>query len=348
MRTTAAVLVEPGQPLELADLELPALNPGQVMVEIRYSGVCHTQLLEWQGLRGEDPFLPHCLGHEGSGVVIEVGADVKKCRAGDAVILSWMKGTGEDVKGSQYLWNGRKVNAGGITTFMRHAVVSENRITPLNVELAPGEAAFLGCAVATGLGVIRNTLEVHTDNSLLVVGCGGIGLYAIAGARLAGANPIIAADLNGDRLKAAREMGATDLINPKETNLFDEIARLCPGGVSYAIEATGQVDVMRDVLAAVKPQGGSAAIIGNAAFGQTVTLNPQEFNRGKRLLGTWGGDNDPDRDFPRYQKELAEGRISAEALNPTVYSLEQINQALVDFQQQIVTRPLIDMQQPGS
>src|SRR4030095_10280615 len=117
IKTLAAVLVETGQPLALVELEIPALKPGQVLVEVSFSGVCHTQLLEARGYRGEDRFLPHCLGHEGSGIVRETGAGVTKVRRGDRVILSWMKGSGADVPGSTYAWNGRTVNSGAIATF---------------------------------------------------------------------------------------------------------------------------------------------------------------------------------------------------------------------------------------
>ncbi|HEX8096993.1 MAG TPA: alcohol dehydrogenase catalytic domain-containing protein, partial [Pyrinomonadaceae bacterium] len=129
MKTTAAILVKTGGPLELVELEIPALKPGQALVEVAWSGVCHTQVLECRGYRGEDKFLPHCLGHEGSGVVKEVGPGVGKIKPGDRVILSWIKGSGGDVPGTVYSWGGRKVNAGGITTFSRHSVISENRLT---------------------------------------------------------------------------------------------------------------------------------------------------------------------------------------------------------------------------
>ncbi len=343
MKTTAAVLVQPGQPLELADLEIPSLAPGQVLVEIANSGVCHTQLLEWQGQRGEDRFLPHGLGHEGSGIVIDVGAQVIKCRPGDRVILSWIKGGGADVPGTKYRWNNRTVNAGGITTFMRHAVVSENRITPQTSDLSPAEAAFLGCAVATGLGVIRNTLQVAPKSSVLILGAGGIGLFAVAGAKLMEAGPILVADLNNDRLEAARALGATHLIHAQEQDLLEEVRKVCPQGVSYAVEATGQVKVMREALSAVKSRGGTVAIIGNAAYGQELVLDPQQFNQGKRLLGTWGGESSPDEDFPLYQSWFKEKRITAAPLDPAVYALESINVALADLEHRYVTRPIIDM-----
>src|SRR3954453_2598543 len=142
MKTTAAVLVELARPLELAALEIPALKPDQVLVEVAYSGVCHTQVGEARGHRGEDKFLPHCLGHEGSGVVRECGPGITKVKPGDKVILSWIKGSGADVPGCVYEWNGRKVNAGGITTFATYSVISENRLTvvPEGMSLRLGAA----------------------------------------------------------------------------------------------------------------------------------------------------------------------------------------------------------------
>src|SRR5271170_3838501 len=129
MQTQAAILVEPNR-IVVDDLSLPPLKPGQVLVEIKYSGICHTQLLEVRGHRGHDPYLPHCLGHEGSGIVVEIGPKVEKVKPGDTVILSWMKGTGANVPGSIYDWKGKPVNAGAITTFSRRSILSENRLIP--------------------------------------------------------------------------------------------------------------------------------------------------------------------------------------------------------------------------
>src|ERR1700682_5190785 len=124
MKTPAAILVETGKPLVIEDLEIPKLQPGQVLVEITYSGVCHTQVLEWRGYRGDDKFLPHCLGHEGSGIIREIGPGVSKVKGGNHAILSWIKGSGCEVPGSVYCWGPRKVHAGAITTFSRYAVLS--------------------------------------------------------------------------------------------------------------------------------------------------------------------------------------------------------------------------------
>src|ERR1700738_1371863 len=129
MKTEAALLVQTGTPLVVAEIEIPVLKPGQVLVEITYSGACGTQVMEWRGDKGEDKWVPHCLGHEGTGVVLETGSAVTKVKADDKVVLSWIKGSGIEAGGAIYEWDGKKVNAGGVTTFQRHAVVSENRLT---------------------------------------------------------------------------------------------------------------------------------------------------------------------------------------------------------------------------
>jgi S-(hydroxymethyl)glutathione dehydrogenase/alcohol dehydrogenase len=343
MKTTAAVLVDLGKPLELADLSIPALKAGQVLVEVTYSGVCHTQVGEARGHRGEDKFLPHCLGHEGSGVVREVGPGVAKVKPGDRVILSWIKGSGADVPGTVYDWNGKKVNAGGITTFATYSVISENRLTVVPDGLSMRLAALVGCAVPTGAGVVFNTAQPRPGQSVVVFGVGGIGSCAVAAAALSGCTPVIAVDVNPDKLALARRLGATHTVHSKESDAVGEILKVCRGGVDFAIEATGIAPVMRQALACVRSQGGAAVVIGNARFGTTLEIDPRELNQGKRLLGTWGGDNVPDRDYPRYCKLLAAGRLDLEPLLSRSYGLADVNAALDDLEHGKAARPLLDI-----
>jgi S-(hydroxymethyl)glutathione dehydrogenase/alcohol dehydrogenase len=341
MKTTAALLVETGKPLVIADIEIPILKSGQVLVEIAVSGVCHTQVLECRGYRGEDKFLPHCLGHEGSGIVREISSGVTKVKPGERVILSWIKGSGADVPGSVYEWNGRKVNAGAITTFSRHAVISENRLTLLPGNRSLRDAAMLGCAVPTGLGVVFNTAQPKAGQSVVVFGAGGIGLCAIAGAAIAGCSPVIAVDVRPDKLALAKQMGATHVF--EAGNAAAEIARLCPKGVDFAFEATGRPAVMLQALQCVRQQGGAAIIVGNAHHGEMLQLDPRQLNQGKRLLGTWGGDNMPDRDFPRYCDLLATGKLNLAPMASKTYRLEEINAAIDDLEAGRVARPLVEM-----
>lgn len=343
MKTPAAILVETGRPLVIDDIDIPKLTPGQALVEIAFSGVCHTQLLECRGYRGPDAFLPHCLGHEGSGVVREVSSGVSKVKAGDRVILSWIKGSGANVAGTAYEWSGKRVNSGAITTFSRFSVISENRLTPMPGSMAMKDAALLGCAVATGIGAALNTAQAQPGQSVAIFGTGGVGLSAVAGPAIAGCLPIIAVDVNPDRLELARQMGATHLINPKECDPVEAIRKLCPGGVDIAIEASGRPAVMRQALAAVRSQGGIAVIVGNAREGEELTINPKELNQGKQLRGTWGGDSLPDRDFPRYCRFVESGKLNLQPLLASSYRLEKINEALEALEQGTVGRPLIDL-----
>ena len=343
MKTQAALLVRTGQPLVLAELEIPALKPGQVLVEIAYSGACGTQVMEWLGHKGEDKWVPHCLGHEGSGTVLECGTAIARVKPGDKVVLSWIKGSGIEAGGANYLWEGRTVNAGGVTTFQRHAVVSENRLTKLPEGLAMDAAILLGCAAPTGMGAVFNVTKVAPGESVAVFGTGGIGLNACMAAAFAGAMPVIAVDPSPTRRDLARAFGATHVIDPTDSDVLAEIRKIVPGGVDAAIEATGIPAVMGQALDATRQQGGRAVVIGNAKLGLTLTLNPAVFNQGKSLHGTWGGDSVPDRDYARFGRLLASGRFELGALLSAPYSLEQADLALTDLAAGRVGRPLIAM-----
>jgi S-(hydroxymethyl)glutathione dehydrogenase/alcohol dehydrogenase len=343
MKTPAAILVETGRPLVVDDIEVPPLEAGQALVEIQYSGVCHTQLLEAKGHRGHDPFLPHCLGHEGSGIVREIGAGVTKVRQGDSVILSWIKGSGANIAGSRYRWHGRQVNSGAITTFSRFSVISENRLTPMPGSLAPIDAALLGCAVATGMGAVVNTAAARPGQSVAVFGTGGVGLSAVAAPAIVGCAPIIAVDPVPQRRELARRMGATHLVDPLAGDPVEQIRKICPGGVDIAVEASGRPAVMRQAIDCVRNQGGIAVIIGNARDGEELTIDPKQLNLGKQLRGTWGGDTLPDRDFPEFCRHVEAGRLDLKPLIADTFPLERINDALEALERSVVGRPIIDL-----
>ena len=342
MKTLAAVLVQTGQPLQLIELEIPPLKPGQVLVQILYSGVCHTQLLETRGYRGPDAFLPHCLGHEGSGRVLEVGAGVTRVKPDDFVVLSWIKAAGLDVPGTQYDSALGKVNAGAITTFSQQAVISENRLTKIPPELPADVAALLGCALPTGLGSVLHTANPSPGQSLAVFGAGGVGLAAVIGAGLKGCSPIIAIDKVQAKLDLARELGATHCLLADQVDTVKALAEIVPGGLDFAIEAAGVPALMEQALHSVRAQGGIAVIVGNARHGQMLQIDPKQMNQGKQLRGTWGGDARPDQDFPRYARLLASGRLPGRKLISKVYPLAQINLALDELESGGTTRPLID------
>ena len=343
MKTTAALLVATGKPLELADIEIPKLNPGQVLVEIAYSGACGTQVMEWRGDKGEDKWVPHCIGHEGVGRVLETGSAVTKVKADDVVVLSWIKGTGLEAGGAKYDWNGKVVNSGGVTTFQKHAVVSENRLTHLPAALDKKTGILLGCAAPTGMGAVFNVLNAKPGDAVAVFGTGGIGLNALMAASFAGATPIIGIDPQQSRRELAKRYGATHVIDPTGVDVVAEIRKIVPNGVDLAVEATGLPPVMDQAVNSTRQQGGRSVVIGNARHGAKLDLNPAVFNQGKSLMGTWGGDSVPDRDYAKYGKLLGSGRFDVSGLLSRPYSLAEADQALQDLASGKVGRPLIDM-----
>jgi S-(hydroxymethyl)glutathione dehydrogenase/alcohol dehydrogenase len=343
MKTTAALLVQTGAPLVLAEIDIPTLKPGQVLVEIAYSGACGTQVMEWRGDKGEDKWVPHCLGHEGTGTVLESGSAVTKVKAGDKVVLSWIKGSGIEAGGAVYAWGDKKVNAGGVTTFQRHAVVSENRLTLLPAELSMDLAVLLGCAAPTGMGAVYNVLKAQPGDAVAVFGTGGVGLHAVMAAALVGAMPVIAIDPNPTRRALAPLYGATHVIDPAATDVLAEIKKIVPQGVDIAVESSGVPEAMEMAVNATRQQGGRAVVIGNARHGAVLSLNPSVFNQGKSLMGTWGGDSIPDRDYGRYARLLGAGRFPVGNLLSKPYALEQADQALQDLASGKIGRPLIDM-----
>lgn len=344
MRTEATVLFELIQPLRLLTLTIPEMKPGQVLVDVAYSGICHSQLLEVRGKRGPDRFLPHTLGHEGSGTVLEVGQGVTKVKPGDRVVVSWIKGSGADVPSTVYESSEGPINSGAISTFMRQTVTCENRVTPIPDAVPLREAALLGCAIPTGAGIVINTAGVRPGSSVAVFGIGGIGLSAVLAADLVHATIIIAVDVFDHKLEQARLVGATHLINARQQDPLATILNITRGrGVDYAIEAAGQCEAMEAAFQAVRDNGGVCVLAGNLPHGARISLNPFDLIKGKRILGTWGGETQPDRDIPLYVDLYLSGRLKLNALITHEYPLVDINEAFDDLEQGRVGRALVDM-----
>ena len=341
----AAVLVQTGEPLSLVDVSLPSLKPEQVLVDVSYSGVCGTQLMEIQGKKGADRYLPHTLGHEGSGVVREVGTSVTKVKPEDHVVLSWIKGVGGDVPSTRYESDMGWINSGAISTFMSRTVTCENRVTPIPKTMPLREAALLGCAIPTGAGIVFNTVQMKSGSSVAVFGLGGIGLSSLMAASCLKANTIIAVDIYDHKLEQARRLGATHTVNAAVHDVRKEILDMTSGqGVDYAIEAVGNRTAMETAFSAVRVNGGLCVLAGNVSHGETIAIDPFELIKGKRLIGTWGGETVPERDIRLYIEKYLSGDLPLEQLITHDYPLEKINQAISDMESGEVGRALIQME----
>ena len=339
----AAVLHTLNVPLRMRnDIKLPVLRRGQVLVKLAYSGVCHSQLMEARGRRGEDAYLPHLLGHEGSGVVVEVGPDVSKVRSDDRVILGWIKGSGIEAGGVQYKCPDGILNGGGVTTFNDYAVISENRCVKVPDGVTMDIAALFGCAVLTGSGIITNSVRPNKGSSIAIFGLGGIGLSALMALVLFECEIVIAVDISDDRLKLAEEFGATHTINAAECDPVQAIRDLTDGrGTDYTVEAAGRSETIEKAFDAVRRGGGLCVFASHPSHGSRISLDPYEMICGKQITGSWGGGSDPDRDIPIYADLYLKGKLPLVKLITKRYTLEEVNQALDDLEQNKVVRPLI-------
>lgn len=342
MKTMAAVLRQVREPLSLEELDIPRLQRGQVLVDLAYSGVCHTQLLEAQGKRGVDQYLPHTLGHEGSGTVLDVGDGVRKVKPGDRVVLSWLRGEGLEAPSLGYSGAGGRVNSGLISTFMSTTVTSENRVTRIPTAMPLQQAALLGCAIPTGAGVVLNTARVRPGSSVAVFGVGGVGLSAVIGANLAHAAQIIAIDIDEGKLRQALAFGATHTVDARVPGLLETILNLTGGkGVDFAIEAAGRRETMEASFRSVRDRGGLCVLAGNLDYQEKIAIDPMDLIRGKRLVGTAGGESDPDRDIPMYADLYLKGKLPLDGLITHLHPLEDVNQALEDLGEKRANRVLL-------
>lgn len=341
----AAILVSQNKPLVIDHVELPReLAYGQVLVKVSYSGICGSQIGEINGVKGEDQYLPHLLGHEGSGVVLEIGPGVQCVKPDDHVVLHWRKGNGIDAAPPVYLWKGKLLNAGFVTTFNEYAIVSENRITPIPKEFDLKIATLFGCAITTGLGVINNNAHLKIGESIVIFGAGGIGLNVVQGAAMTSAYPIIAVDIYDNKLKMAKMFGATYLINSRKKDVKDEILKIVSSdGADVTVDNTGNVEVIQLAYELTQPRG-RTILVGVPKKGANTSLYTLPLHFGKIITGSHGGESNPSIDIPKYICLYQAGKLKLNELITDTFTLDEINKAIDLMRKgQIAGRCLIEM-----
>jgi len=328
MRTMkAAVLRAPGQPLSIEQLDVPEPAYGQVLVRVHFSGFCRKQLEEMAGIR-PDPFLPHLLGHEGSGVAEEVGPGVTRVKPGDHVILSWIKGPGIQSETPTYRSGDEPINAGWVTTFNEYVLASENRVTSIRKDMPLEQAALLGCAVPTGAGAILHDSSVGPGSSVAVFGTGGIGLNAIQAAAFKGAEVIVGVDVHDRKLEMARAFGATHTVNATRDDPVEAVKTLTGGnGADYSFESAGLIRTMEQAYAAASNTVGKVILAGVNPAAEKLCIDPYPLHFGKILTGTAGGFSNPAEDYPRYVDMYLEGRWNLDDLITHRFTLSEVNLA---------------------
>lgn len=339
----AAVLKDTNTPLEIVSgIHKPELKAGQVFVKISYAGLCHSQLMEVQGKRGRDKYLPHMLGHEGVGEVLEIGSGVTKVAVGDKVVLGWIKGDGQDAGGTVYQSPIGEINAGAVTTFSTHSVVSENRLVKSPDGLNEQLAVLLGCALPTGAGIVLNQLKPRQGADVLVFGLGGIGFSALLALNNFDLSHIVAVDLEQDKLDLACEFGATECFLADSAGL-DQLSNIFPDGFDYVVEAAGKASTIEQAFEFTRRGGGKCMFASHPPQGDKISIDPYELICGKQLLGSWGGGSEPDKDVPVIADIILNKQLPVEKLLSKAYTLADINLALEDLACRRIIRALIDV-----
>ena len=327
--TDAAILLEQNKELVFDKIQLPEdLDFGQILVEVHTSGICGSQIGEISGAKGPDKYLPHLLGHEGCATIVTVGPGVKTVSPGDLVVLHWRRGAGIQSETPKYLWKGKKVNAGWVTTFNKYAIISENRCTSIPQDTDKELAALFGCAITTGFGVIENNAKLLMGESIVIFGAGGIGLNIIQAASMSSAWPIIAIDLYDKRLDLAKTFGATHTINSKINNAKEEILKILGNNyLNIFVDNTGLPEIIEMGYQLIGSNG-RVVLVGVPRSGAKVNLYTLPLHFGKSIVGSHGGESKPHIDIPRYLNLFNHGIWDIEGLVSERYRLNEINLAI--------------------
>ena len=317
----AVVLTQLNSPLEVAEVDLTPLQPGQVLVKNLVSGLCGAQLQEIAGLKGNANFLPHLMGHEGCGIVEEIGDGVTTVKVGDKVVMHWRKGEGIEAPFPSYIYNGKSISSGKVTTLSEYSIVSENRVTSVPQDTPEELCALLGCGLTTALGVITNEAEIKLGESVLVIGSGGVGLNLIQGAKLVSAYPIVAADIIEDKRELCLAAGANFFINTQIEQITDKF--------DVIIDTTGIPEVLAKATTYLSNTG-RLILVGQPKPGQEITIpvaNKLFDGSGKTIKATQGGKTNPTDDIPRYIKLHQAGLLDITKIITHRFDLENVNAA---------------------
>tara|TARA_B100000131_G_scaffold319028_1_gene364090 strand:+ start:477 stop:1523 length:1047 start_codon:yes stop_codon:yes gene_type:complete len=331
-KTKAAILVEQNKPLLIDYIDLPnKLDYGQILVKVDYSGICGSQLGEIDGVKGKDPYLPHLLGHEGVGTVIEVGKGVKTVKKSDRVVLHWKKSSGIESQLPIYKLKDKKINAGWVTTFNQYSVVSENRCTSVSKKIDLKFASLFGCAITTAFGAVENKAKLKIGENILVYGSGGIGLNIIQAAKLYSANKIIAIDLHDNKLELAKKLGASHTINSKKSDIQTALDSILDGeSLDVFFDNTGKTEVI-EFGYRYTSETGRVILIGVPKKGDNIEIFSLKMHFGKTITGTHGGDGNVANDIPRYLRLVLDKKLDLSKIVTDIYELDDINQAIQDI-----------------
>lgn len=341
-----AVLEKIDGPLTVADVELTPLTFGQVLVKVLVSGICGSQLQEIAGNKGNAKFVPHLLGHEGCGIVEEVGHGVTRVKKGDKVVMHWRKGDGIESDFPTYTYKGKPMRSGKVTTLSEYSIVSENRITPVPHDTPNELCALLGCGLSTALGTINQEADVKFGESVLIVGAGGLGVNLIQAAKLAGAYPIVVADIYENKRETCESMEAHLFVNSTTSSISEEIAKKFGiKEMDVIIDTSGSKQAIEETIPLLSGTG-RYIMVGQPKPGESIELHAALHlfsGEGKTIKATQGGKFSPSKDILRYVALHKAGVLNIKGIITHRMKLGKINNAISLIRKGQAGRILIEM-----
>lgn len=326
----AAVLVKNNKPLKFYKLKLKKLDANQVLVRILYSAFCSSQYGEISGIKGKDLFLPHCLGHEASATVVEVGENVSKVKKNDLVVLHWMKSSGSETGGIKFESKNslKPINAGQITTFSEYSIVSENRLTKIpkkkfNSKILP----LMGCSLPVAISTLEKILNIRLGKKILIIGGGALGLPMIHYCKKMSLSNIDVIEIRKKAIKKSKIFGSTKVYkNVNDSNL---ILNLKNNFYDYIVDTTGSSKLLSQILQ--YPSKGKIVLVGVPKFNEKLAINTLKLNYGLKLIGSYGGDFSPQEDLLRYLTFFVKTKFNFNEYIDRTYNLKNINKLVKDY-----------------
>ena len=315
------------------DINIPKLSDDKILVKIFYSGLCRSQIMEIEQKRGRDEYLPHLLGHEATGKVISIGKKVKTLKVGDHVVLSWINSKGLASGGIKYSHKNKLINAGPVTTFSNYSIVSENKCTKIPKNFPKDTGVVFGCAALTGMGMVLNEVSLKKSDDVLLLGYGGIGFFIYAAILSRKVKNLYILENNKEKKKFLKKLKFNHVVSKynylkKKNKKFD-----------YCFDATGSAKAIENGFDLLK-NNGKLIFASHPPKSQKIRLDPFELIKGKKILGSWGGKSDPNKDIMKFYKILKKLKFMR-YLKTKKYNINQISKAIIDLKKGKVLRPII-------
>tara|TARA_B100001063_G_C16776292_1_gene565709 strand:- start:2660 stop:3694 length:1035 start_codon:yes stop_codon:yes gene_type:complete len=339
-KNTAAVIEKFNSKLRFYDYKIGNLKKGQVLVKILYSGICRSQIMEIEGKRNTKKWLPHMLGHEAVGKVLDYHKNNKKFKKGDEVIATWINSRGIKSLGGIIKIKNKKINYGPITTFSKYALISENKLVKKPKYLKNLYAPFFGCAALTGMGMVYNQAKPKKNQLILLIGLGGIGFFSVLALLEKGIKNIIVVDNNENKKKLARKLGVKHFFNIKKSNEKKKLKDYYSKKIDLCLENSGNSKSIEFCFSMIKDNG-KVIFSSHPPEKNKIKIDPHELIKGKKIFGTWGGNCKPDKDIARFSKVFIKNRRFVKQTKSNIYKFDRINDAINDFKKGKILRPII-------